>query len=61
MKNYNVELNKNKISLEDRSQKYNGKLYYKDPQQYYGPKQTYSEIPELEPDKFYVKYFIIVD
>jgi hypothetical protein len=55
MQKYNVELEKKKINLEDRTKKYNGKLYYKDPQQYYGPGKTYSDISEAEPDKFYVK------
>lgn len=54
MQKYNLEMQKNKIALEDRSRKYNGKIYYKDPQQYYGPQQTYKSMPEPEPDKFYV-------
>lgn len=56
MQTYNLELNKNKINLEDTSRKHNGKLYFKDPQQYYGPSEAYyTNIPEPEPDKFYVK------
>ena len=51
---FNSDLNLQKINLEETSMKYNGKLYYKDPQNYYGPQQTYRDIPNLEPDKFYV-------
>ena len=59
MEKYNLELKKKKVNLEDSSRKHNGKLYYKDPQQYYGPRESYNDIPEPEPDKFYVKKIIL--
>jgi len=62
MDKFNYDLNNQRIFLEDQTRKYNGKLYYKDPQKYYGPQKTYRDIPNLEPDKFYVnrnfKYFL---
>lgn len=45
--------------MSDETKKYNGKLYYKDPQKYYGPENTYKDIPNMEPDKFYVNYLLM--
>jgi hypothetical protein len=48
-------LSKEKISLFSDSQKYQGKIYYKDPKNYYGPDDRYRNIPEIQPEKFYVR------
>jgi len=55
MQKYQIALSHQKITREDEIKKYNGKLYYKDPNQYYGPMQTYKDIPDLGPSKFYVR------
>ena len=54
---YQNDLEKEKINLYSDSQKYNGRIYHKDPRNYYGPTDRYRNIPEIQPEKFYVKSF----
>lgn len=55
---YENDLSKEKISLASDTEKYNGKIYYKDPKNYYGPSKRYRNIPEIQPERFYVKFKI---
>ena len=44
----------NKIDLGQDISKYNGKIYYKDPKIYYGPKDRYKDVYENKDIKFLV-------
>jgi hypothetical protein len=49
---FNEDLEKQRISKFDESMSHNGKLYYKNPEAYYGPVNTYSSIPAYSDIKF---------
>jgi hypothetical protein len=49
-----IYIKEGKRDFGDDILKYNGRLYYKDPIAYYGPKVTYSKMYEQEKDNFLV-------
>lgn len=49
---YNEDLQKQRITLSDESLSHNGKIYYKNPNAYYGPVNTYKLIPNYSDIKF---------
>jgi hypothetical protein len=47
-----------KIDFGDEILRYNGRLYYKDPFAYYGPKETYKSVYEEEKESFVVNLLL---